>query len=148
MKILLFILFLVAPLTMYSQCTTQPGFACASQSTFDRMSKALDELAASRDALQKFTNERAANDALNAASLQVIKAANDVIAFKDKVIADQDAFIVKMTNAYDKVITLQQVLIDKLTAQLSKPTSAWSKFVQTVEKITMIALGITIGRGL
>jgi len=114
------------------------------QSILDRTSKALTELTAARDTIQKFTNERAANDALNAASLQVIKAANEVIAYKDKIIADQD----KLNTMYEKVIQLQSALIEKLTAQINAPKSAWQKFIQTVERIAVLTLGITIGRGL
>jgi len=146
MKILLFAIFLLAPIAAYSQCTSTPTDPCVpvNQSILDRASKGLKELASARDALQKFTNERAANDALNAASLQVIKAANEVIAYKDKIIADQD----KLNAMYEKVIQLQSVLIEKLTAQIGQKPSAWSKFIQTVEKIALITLGITVGRGL
>ena len=144
MKILLFAIFLLAPIVTYSQCTTQAGYICMAQSENDRISKALTELTAARDTIQKFTNERAANDALNAASLQVIKAANEVIAYKDKIIADQD----KLNTMYEKVIQLQSALIEKLTAQIGQKPSAWSKFIQTVEKIALITLGITVGRGL
>jgi len=143
-RLSLFAILLFAPLVAYSQCTAPEGYQCVPNDTVSRMSKALTELAAQRDLVQKFTNERAANDALNAASLQVIKAANDVIAFKDNVIASQE----RLAVAYEKIIQLQAVLIDKLTAKMSQPTSAWSKFVQTVEKIALITLGITVGRGL
>jgi len=146
MKVLLFAIFLLAPIVTYSQCTSTPTDPCVqiNQSILDRTSKALTELTAARDTIQKFTNERAANDALNAASLQVIKAANEVIAYKDKIIADQD----KLNTMYEKVIQLQSALIEKLTAQINAPKSAWQKFIQTVERIAVLTLGITIGRGL
>ena len=146
MKVLLFAIFLLAPIVTYSQCTSTPTDPCVpvNQSILDRASKGLKELASARDALQKFTNERAANDALNATSLQVIKAANEVIAYKDNVIASQE----RLAVAYEKIIQLQQVLIDRLTAQMSKPTSAWQKFSQAVKEIGLLVLGVTVGRGL
>jgi hypothetical protein len=49
---------------------------------------------------------------------------------------------------YDKIIKIQTEMIDRLTAQLNKPQSAWQKFVRVVEKIVVFAAGAAIGRGL
>ncbi len=47
---------------------------------------------------------------------------------------------------YVRTIELYSGLVDKLTAQINKPKSAWSKFIGAVEKVIFIAAGVAFGR--
>ena len=146
MKRLLFIILLPLALSVAAsgQCSAPAGFACVPQETMNRLNKALDELGASRDAIAKLVAAQAASDAKAAAAQSVIDKANEIMALDVKMFTSYD----KVIDLYQKTLALYADLVEKLTTQLNKPRSAWSKFLATLEKVAAIALGIAIGRGL
>lgn len=88
--------------------------------------------------------ERAATDAERAAYKNLAVVSDMAIAILQKGIADRDTVIALQT----KTLELYSTLVEKLTAQLNKPRSAWQKFIQTVEKVVLLAAGVALGRGL
>jgi hypothetical protein len=106
------------------------------------MNKALDELAASRDLIVKQAAALATSDAKAAIAVEVINKANQILALDTK-----------MFEAYDKILALYQDtlklyagLVEKLTAKINAPKSAWQKFGEVLKQVANIALGIVIGR--
>ncbi len=124
------------------QCPQMPiGFVCITQTSADRIAHDLDELKAARDTIKAFENERTFNDRERAASKILVDALNAAFDARGKVVADQ-AMIIEIQA---KALTLYSELVDKLTKQINKPQSAWSKFGRTLEKIAILAAGIYIG---
>jgi hypothetical protein len=145
MKIFLIIVILLfAGLSINAQCTTQAGYVCITQAAANDIAKNLDELKAARDVIAKFTAERSATDAERQAATVLLKAANDALDTLAKGIADRE----KLIDLQAKTLQLYADLVEKMTAKLNAPKSAWAKFVEAVEKIAILALGISIGRGL
>lgn len=144
-KLLLGLLLTIAGLySVHGQCSVPAGFVCITQTQADRIAKDLDELKAARDAIAKLTSTIALSDSERVLAQKALSAANDVIAAKDKVALDYQQII----SIQAKALELYSALVEKMTAQLNKPASAWSKFARTVEKIAFIALGIAFGRNL
>lgn len=139
----LFFLFLVVPVGA-QLCTTQPGFQCLPNADFDRIAKDLKELAAARDAITQLTKERVLTDAQIKAAETVIRAANDVIDAKGKIILDQQAII----DIQAKTITLYATLVEKLQAVINKPRSSLDRFLRAIRDLGYIAVGIALGRHL
>lgn len=145
MRIVLVIaILLIAGISANAQSTASAGFACVPQATMDRISQDLTELKAARDVIAKFTAERVATDAERAATTSVLKAANDAIDTLNKGIADRD----KLIDLQSKTLQLYANLIEKMTIQINKPRSAFSRFVQALKEIGFIAAGIALGRNL
>jgi flagellar biosynthesis chaperone FliJ len=143
-RILLIAIFLFAPMVAYSQCTASPGFVCVSQDTMDRTAKALDEIPKLRDLVAKQATSLNLSDAERVAAQALVKALNDALDIRGRLIVDYE----KMMTVYERVIAMQTQLIEKLTAQINKPRSAWQKFLTTLKEIAILAAGITLGRGL
>jgi hypothetical protein len=127
-----------------AQCTASANYVCVPQDTMNRINKALDELAASRDLIVKLSAAQATSDAKAAAAQDVINKANEILALDTKIIGSYD----KVITLYQDTIKLYADLVDKLTTQLNKPKSAWQKFLTAVREIALIASGIAIGRAI
>ena len=127
-----------------AQCTTQIGYICVSQAQANDTAAKLDELKAARDVIAKFMIERATNAAELAAAKQVIEGWKAIDATNTSI---QQKYVAVM-SMYEKVIQLQADLIEKLTAKINAPRSAWSKFLTAVKEVLLVAAGIGIARGL
>jgi hypothetical protein len=123
-----------------AQCTSDAQ--CVPQETINKCKVTADKLIASLDVIAKFQAERLTTDAEKAAAQTLIKALNDVIDIRGKLVADQD----KIIAMYEKVTQLQADLIQKLTTALNKPRSAFEKFLTVLKEIGILAMGIAIGR--
>lgn len=129
-----------------AQCVDTADDPCVSikQSTVNKSAQVADELIAARDAIVKFKTERAATDAERAAATVLIKGLNDLIATKDLIIAQYE----KINELYKKAIDFQQIIIERLEKQLSKPKTGWQKFLTTLKEIALVLAGAALGRGL
>lgn len=147
--VILITLFLLAPIAINAQCVhTSAADPCVliNQSVLDRTAKALDEIPKLRDLVTKYEAQVKLTDAERLAAQGLIAALNAVIDVRGKMIADLESFQIKMFAAYEKVIAMQQALIDKLTADLNRPKSGWKKFVQAIREIGFILAGVSLGR--
>lgn len=106
--------------------------------------KAFTEVTALRDAVQKFLVERAKTDAEKEGAKILITSLNDAIAVRDKI---HDANL-QLITIYDKIIKIQNDIIDKLTNQLNKPKGFFSKLLNKIKEVALLATGIILGRGL
>jgi CHASE3 domain sensor protein len=122
-----------------------------SQGFVDDATKAFALVVELRDALQKEQMASGASAVTKAALQAQIDALNGLIAIKERKETVYEQLLTLRDQAfamYDKIIKIQTEMIDRLTAQLNKPQSAWQKFVRVVEKIVVFAAGAAIGRGL
>jgi hypothetical protein len=126
-----------------AQCVSDAHSQCVPNETLNRMNKALDELAASRDLIVKLTAAQAASDAKNAAADAVIAKTNQILELDTKMIGSYD----KVIALYQDTIKLYADLVEKLTTKLNAPKSAFAKFVGALREIAVLAAGILIGRG-
>lgn len=144
-KLILFVCILFfAVIGVNGQTTCESGSQCVKQSVIDKCGAIADELVAARDVIAKFKSERLTTDAERNAATVLIKSLNDVLDVRGRIITEYE----KMMVAYTKVIEMQSLIIEKLTTQLNKPKSAFSKFVAVLKQIAILTLGLTIGRGL
>lgn len=142
-RLLLTIIFtLFAAISLSAQCTGDS--VCVPQATLNKAAQVADELVAARDAIAKFKVERAANEAERAAATVLIKGLNDLVATKDLIIVQYE----KINELYKKAIDFQQIIIERLEKQLSRPKSGWQKFLTTLKEIALVLAGATLGRGL
>lgn len=126
----------------HAQDICPASMVCYSKPDNARISKDLTELASSRVVIGFFQQERTANASLVTAYQNALTAATDLTnALKTEVLTVQ-----QFNDFQAKVIVAMEGLIDKLTAQLNKPTTAFQKFLHTAEKILVLAAGIAIGR--
>jgi len=123
-----------------AQCTVPSGFVCITQSAADNIAHDLDELKASRVALTKYAQQALLTDAERNAAQTLVKALNDAMDVRGRIIADQT----QMIALQKQVIETYSQLVGKLTEQLNKPKSAWQKLVATLEKITILLAGVAI----
>ncbi len=138
---LLFAILFFSVTLINGQCTSSGGFVCVPQATMDRISKDLSELAVARDTIAKLTSTIALSDSERALAQKTIQAANDVIAAKDKTALDYQQII----GIQAKALNLYSTLVQRLTDQINKPKSSFAKFVQTLEKLAILAAGIAVG---
>lgn len=126
-----------------AQCVATPTDNCVSvhQSILDRAAKALDTLKAAEATIAAFQNERGATDAERKAWVSFKEITESAIAIFQKGIADRDTVITLQQKALD----LYATLVEKLTKEINKPKSAWSKFVQIIKEVALVTLGLTIG---
>ena len=143
-QLFLFALLLLSPVALCAQCVSKPDDPCVSvnQSILDRAAKGLDELKAARDVIKQFEAERSLNATQQKAADTLIASLNSLVALHVNIEADY----AKVLDAYKGVLEAQAKLIDKLTTALNKPQSKFGKFMAAVEKIALIALGISLGR--
>ena len=143
MKGLATILFVLTfSLAVSAQCSGNS--VCVPQATIDQATAAAVELKAARAVIASFQNERTATDAERASAARLVDKLNAVIATQDKLQTEYVAVV----ELYKQVVQMQSDLIQKMIAQANKPKSAFSKFVQVLKEIAILAAGITLGRGL
>lgn len=137
---------LFAVIAASGQCVSTPTDPCVSvhQSTLDRVAKDLDTLKVANDTIAKQAIALATTDTERAAWLSYKAAADSTIAVLQKGIVDREA-VVALQN---KALALYEDLVEKLTAKINAPQSAWSKFIHAVRDIALLAGGIAIGRRL
>jgi hypothetical protein len=146
MKSIWLIIFVFCSVSVtYAQSTDCPASkVCIDQTTANKLFDAVDQLIAAKDVINKMLQERNSSDATIAAANKVIEAMNQREEINGQIILK-----LKDLNAvYEKVIALQQTLIEKLTTRLDAPKSAWSKFLSAVKTVVTLAAGIALGRGL
>lgn len=142
--IAIFICVCALAVTSYSQ-TAAPcpaGYICYTQDQNNEISKRLNELIASKDAIIKMLSERNASTAALDAANKVIEAMNERDAINGMI-------IVKLKDVmalYEKTMALYADLVTKLETQLHKPKSTWDKIVDTVKAVVTFAAGVAIGR--
>jgi len=135
---------LFAGIAGYGQCQASAGFQCVAQSDMDRIAKDLNELKALKDAYSKLLVERGLSAAERDAAANAIKIAGDTITVLQKGIADRESVIALQQTA----LKLYSDLVEKLTAKINAPKSAWAKFLEAVKDVAYIASGILIGRAI
>lgn len=143
-KLILFTIFLLAPLTVAAQCVDKPNDLCVpvNQSVIDRAVKAAGELISAREVIAAFQSERTATAAEREAAGRLIERLNAVIAVQDRLNLEYNAVI----TLYKQVIEMYSGLVEKMTKQINAPKTAWQKFVNALKVIANVALGIVIGR--
>lgn len=136
-------IFLFCAIGVKAQCIATANDPCVevNQSVLDRTAKALTELAASREALAAYAHERGATDAERAAYQNAFKAVDVAVAAFQKGLDDRDKIIALWQKAFDSAMALAT----HYESQLNKPKSAWSKFLNTLKEIALIATGLAIG---
>lgn len=117
---------------------------CVSQEAANKCVTAAAELIEARKVIEAFQAERAASVAERAAAQTLIKGLNDLIAVKDRI----DAYKDQAFAMYERVIAMQQGIIADLEKRLSRPKSAWSRFVDILKNAAVLLAGISLGRGL
>lgn len=135
---------LVLTTVVSGQTSCPDGSQCVSNETITKAAQVADELRSSRDVIAKFQIERSATEAERAAAQVLIKGLNELLATKDKIIGEYE----RINELYKKAIDFQQIIIERYEAQLSRPRSGWAKFLNALKRITYIAIGISLGRGL
>jgi hypothetical protein len=142
--LLLITICLFSTLALRGQDVCPTGKVCVDQQTANRLFDAVDQLIAAKDVINKMLQERNSSDATIAAANKVIEAMNQREEINGQIILK-----LKDLNAvYEKVIALQQTIIEKLTARIDAPKSAWSKFLSAVKTVITLAAGVAVGRGL
>lgn len=139
-RLILFTVFLLAPLTLAAQC--EPGSVCVKQTVIDSATKAVGELVAARATIEAFGRERTATQAERESAARLIDRLNAVIAVQDRLNLEYNAVI----TLYKQVVEMQSALIETLTKRLNAPKSGWAKVASVLKTIANIALGIVIGR--
>lgn len=133
---------LTGSLSVRAQCTASPGFQCVPQATMDRTAKALDEIPPLRALIAAQAKELGLKD-------DQIKALNTAIAAWTGAFNSQGDLIKAqnaMIEALQKLTTTALDLAQKLQDKAAKPKSGFAKFADTLEKIALIALGVSIAR--
>ncbi len=140
MKYLLLIILFIAPCIAYGQTSCPDGSVCVKQGILDKCADVADQLKAAKDVIAKFETERGVTAAERTAAQSLIKALNELVDTRGRIIQDQTAMI----SLQKQVIETYSQLVEKLTAQLNKKQSAFSKLVAIVEKVTFLLAGIAI----
>jgi hypothetical protein len=140
---ILILIFASALIASAQQTDCPASKVCIDQTTANKLFDAVDQLIAAKDVINKMLQERNSSDATIAAANKVIEAMQQREEINGQIILK-----LKDLNAvYEKVIALQQTIIEKLTARLDAPRSAWSKFLSAVKTVVTLAAGIALGRG-
>ena len=117
---------------------------CISQEAANKCVKAAAELIEARNVIQEFQKERAASIAEREKAAVVIAGLNELVVVKDRVIASYE----QINTLYKQVIELQQGIILELEKRLTKPKSAFGKFMDALKTLTYFLAGAALGRGL
>lgn len=136
------LLFCAAVAGANAQTACPDGMVCVDQATANKLFKMGNDLIAAKDLIVKMTADAAASSAVINSAKQVIE---DYKA-KDEINGQIILKYKDVVALYEKVIAMQNAVIDKLTAQINKPRSAWSKFAGIVEKVIVLLAGISLGR--
>ena len=142
LPIALFAIFAMFAGNSYAQ--DDPPKVCISQEAANKCVTAAAELIEARKVIADFLRERASSVAEREAAGVLIKGLNDLIAVKDRI----DAYKDQAFAMYERVIKMQQGIIEDLEKRLSKPKSAWSRFVDILKTAATLLAGISLGRGL
>jgi len=136
-KKLLFITILFLAVQVHGQSTDCPSDkVCLDHATANKLLDTVNQLIAAKDVIVKMTSDN------------VILSAQRVIDDYKKLDEINGMMVLKYKDAmnlYESVVKLQQGVIERLTAQLNKPKSAWQKAVQIAEKVVVLLAGIAIG---
>ena len=140
------ILFIFIALLFVARATSAQDSrpVCISQDAANKCVAAAAELIEARKVITDFQKERAASVAEREAASVLIKGLNDLIAVKDRIEVERE----KMTALYERVIQMQQGIIDRLEQRLAKPKSGFSKFLDALKAVGYILAGVSLGRGL
>lgn len=141
--ITVFVLLLAVLMVGRAQAQDAPK-VCVSQEAANKCVAAAAELIEARNVIAEFQKERAASIAEREAANTVIKGLNDLIAVKDRISAEKD----KAFELLQKIVTIQQTMIDDLVARLNKPKSGFQRFMDALKTVGYILAGVTLGRGL
>jgi uncharacterized coiled-coil protein SlyX len=139
------ICFLVSAFSMVSVAQTpdDPPKVCISQEAANKCVTAAAELIEARKVIEGFQKERALSIAEREAAAVLVKGLNDLIAVKDRIDQQKDQVIA----LYEKVIAMQQGIIDQLEKRLNRPKSGFAKFMDALKAVGYILVGVTLGRG-
>jgi hypothetical protein len=134
-------------LLAYSQANGQDcpaGHQCVPQASFNTMVNRLNELVEAREVINKMLTERGTADVALASAQRVIEGWKQLDAVNGMIIVKQK----EMMELYEKTLNLYASLVEKLEARLMKPRSPWSKFLDAIKTVIMLAAGVALGRGL
>lgn len=112
------------------------------QSFVDDSTKAFILIAEQRKTIENFLAERARTEIERQSAQTLIKAYDELIKVKTEVGLEKD----KIIQMYEKVINLQMAIIDSLEKKLLKPKSFFQKVLATLRDLTLIVVGLTVGR--
>lgn len=135
----MFILVIVARAT-FAQVEPQ---VCISQSAANKCVTVAAELIEARKVIADYQRLDAKSIAEREAAGVLIKSLNDLIAVKDRIETERE----KMMALYERVIAMQQGIIDQLEKRLMKPKSGFSKFLDALKAVGYILAGVSLGRG-
>lgn len=129
-----------------AQCVDAPDDPCVPvhQSTLDKAKQIVDRLKAAEAVIVAFEKERTFTDAERKAWLGFKDAAEQTVAMLQKGIVDREKVITLQQTVIDKLM----VLNDKLLAQLDKKPSFFKQLVSVLKTVVILAAGVTFGRGL
>lgn len=142
-KICLIFIFLFCAAGVKAQTICPLNMVCITQAAADSIAHDLDELKASRVVIADFAKERTTTAAERVASQNLVKALNDFADARGKMIEDSKALIALQQS----VIQMYGDLVNKMTIAMNKKQSNFQKVLATVEKILLVAVGVSIGRG-
>lgn len=146
MKWLLCVVVLVTAIFVQSATaqTCPPDRVCFTQPQANEIFDKLNQLAAAKDVIIKFQNERLTSDAAIANALKVIEGWKEMDAINGQIILKKDQVIA----LYERVIQLQMNIIESLEKRLMKPKSAFNKFMDALKTVTFLLAGVALGRGI
>lgn len=114
------------------------------QGFVDDATKAFELVAAQKETIQKFINERGRTEAERQAGEALIKGLNDFLALKDRMISQYELLV----NRLQTIVDFQFKIIEKLKEMMNKPKGFWQKLFDGVKEILKAATYIMIGRGI
>lgn len=132
--------FCVTP-TYAQECPS--GQVCVSQDTANRLFAVASQLVEAKDVIAKMLAERGSSDAAIASAMKTIEGWQSLDAINNTIIAKQKDVI----GLYEKTLVMYAGLVEQMEKRLSKPQSAWSKFLSTLKTVITLAAGIALGRG-
>lgn len=117
---------------------------CISQEAANKCVTVAAELIEARKVIADFQRLDAKSVAEREAAGVLIKGLNDLIAVKDRIETERE----KMMALYERVIAMQQGIIDQLEKRLNRPKSGFSKFLDVLKAVGYILAGVSLGRGI
>ena len=142
--VLLFAMILTGVINAAAQDICPTGKVCIDQSTANRLFDVANQLVEAKDVIAKMLAERGASDAAIASAMKTIEGWQSLDAINNTIIAKQKDVIA----LYERTITLYAGLVDGLEKRLSKPKSAWSRFVDILKNAAILLAGVSLGRGI
>lgn len=117
------------------------GHVCFTQTQANEIFDKLGQLVAAKDLIIKMQNERLTSDQTIANALKVIEGYKELEVVNGQIIIKKDQIIA----LYERVIQVQQQIIENLEKRLMQGKSAWQKFVSIIGKVGILLAGIAIG---